>query len=545
MAREHLGAVELRAGIMHAPAFVANDKVSIQSIENLRWLFVVVISTVPHQAATRVVLIIKVPQEGEIEMRFRSTCWCISFLGLILAFPVFGQTNTVPQGQAAAASPQASQSQARAVPQSSTTQPPNTTTQVASTMEGLREQMMLDRIEQLEKRIAELEARGSSPAPGTAPTAVAAVISPQQTPAPAAATPATAAAATPAPEAAPPNWSIGPIDFSGSVDAYYGYNANHPESQTTQLYNFDTKANQFSLNMAEIKLSHTADPVGFELDLGYGRAFQIIHAGEPGDAPNIMQNIEQAYVSFKPAKLKGLEIDFGEFVTSAGAEVIETQGNWNYSRSLLFAWAIPYYHFGLRTTLPIGKHFTGGVQVVNGWNNIEDNNGAKTLGFTTALTYSKFSWFTNIYTGPENPHTNVGWRNLFDTTVTFTPNSKITAYVNFDYGQNNSGSGEDKFTAKWYGLAGALKYQFNSKWSLTPRIEFFSDPQGFSTGTSQTVKEFTLTGEYRMLEGLLARLEYRHDWSNQFFFDRGNDPASHKEMDTVAFGVVGYFGPKR
>jgi len=34
--------------------------------------------------------------------------------------------------------------------------------------------------------------------------------------------------------------------------------------------------------------------------------------------------VEQAYVTFKPAKAKGFELDFGKFVTSAGAEVIES-----------------------------------------------------------------------------------------------------------------------------------------------------------------------------------------------------------------------------
>ena len=80
--------------------------------------------------------------------------------------------------------------------------------------------------------------------------------------------------------------------------------------------------------------------------------------------------IEQAFLSLKPPKAKGFELDFGKFVTSAGAEVIEAKDNWNYSRSLLFAWAIPYWHFGLRTSMPVSKIDTIGVQVVNGWNNV-------------------------------------------------------------------------------------------------------------------------------------------------------------------------------
>ena len=302
--------------------------------------------------------------------------------------------------------------------------------------------------------------------------------------------------------------------------------------------------------MAKLSLSHSPDPVGFQVDFGFGRAFEIIHANEPDNAPSFLRNIEQAYVSLKPAKWKGVEIDFGQFVTSDGAEVIETQGNWNYSRSLLFAWAIPYYHFGLRTSFPVGKHFTGGVMVVNGWNNLEDNNSGKTLMFTGAYVAKSFTLTQNFHFGPENSNTNKGWRYLYDTTLLLTPNSKFNAYINFDYGQNRQylNDGEGTITnslSKWYGVALATKFQPNSKWAVTPRIEWFKDRDGFSTGVSQDVKEFTLTGEYKMVEGLLGRLEYRHDWSNQPFFDRGENPASIKYMDTVTLGVVAFFGPKR
>src|SRR5436309_1305112 len=65
------------------------------------------------------------------------------------------------------------------------------------------------------------------------------------------------------------------------------------------------------------------------------------------------QNIQQAYISFLAPAGNGLQIDFGKFVTALGNEVIETKDNWNYSRSLLFTLAIPYYHMGMRATYPI------------------------------------------------------------------------------------------------------------------------------------------------------------------------------------------------
>jgi hypothetical protein len=149
------------------------------------------------------------------------------------------------------------------------------------------------------------------------------------------------------------------VEFSGLIDVYYNVNFNHPASRINQLRNFDVQANQFDLNMVKLALEHGADPVGFRLDLGVGRAFEVIHATE--DTRGVFRNLEQAYFSYKPAKAGGVRLDFGKYVTSAGAEVIETNSNWNYSRSLLFTWATPYYHFGMRTSFPVHKNFIAGL----------------------------------------------------------------------------------------------------------------------------------------------------------------------------------------
>lgn len=335
-------------------------------------------------------------------------------------------------------------------------------------------------------------------------------------------------------------WSVGPIDFSGLVDGYYSFNANHPASRLNQLRNFDFKANQFSLNMAKLSLSHSPDPVGFQVDFGFGRAFEVIHSAE--QAPQIFQYLEQAYISFKPAKGKGFEADFGEFVTSAGAEVIETNNDWNYSRSLLFSWAIPYYHFGLRTSMPITKSLTAGFQLVNGWNNVEDNNSGKTIGVTVAYTKPKFTWSNNYYAGPEKADTNAGFRNLYDTTLLLTPTDKLNAYINFDYGhERRLISGIDR----WIGVAAAVHYAPTKWFSLTPRGEYYYDATGFTTGVRQKLNEFTITSEFKMAEGLLSRLEYRRDHSDAPFFQRGDTPNATNNQNTFLVGLVAFFGPKR
>ena len=72
----------------------------------------------------------------------------------------------------------------------------------------------------------------------------------------------------------------GEISFSGLVDGYYSLNFNHPASRINQLRNFDVQANQFSLNMAKLTLERAPDPLGFRMDLGFGRAFEIVHGAE-------------------------------------------------------------------------------------------------------------------------------------------------------------------------------------------------------------------------------------------------------------------------
>jgi hypothetical protein len=373
---------------------------------------------------------------------------------------------------------------------------------------------------------------------------------PEQAPASAPATPAQAPAPPAAPAAAP-TWTVGPMDISGLIDGYYSYNANRPSDaangQINDLYNFNDKTDQFNLSEARLTLNHDPDPVGAHVDVFYGRTNTLVNGGshDQGDY------IEQAFISLKPAKAKGLELDFGKFVTSAGAEVIESKDNWNYSRSILFAWAIPYYHFGLRSSLPVSKVDTIGVQVVNGWNNVTTNNGGVTIGLTNALVKPKYTWNVNYYTGPSNAETEKGYRNLIDTTLLLTPNAKFNAYLNYDYGQNRdaiTGSGAtatgDANLNHWQGIAFAVHEQLNVTSALAGRFEYFNDMNGYSTGVAQEVKEFTGTYEYKWAEGLLTRIEYRRDWSDEPYFHKGNTNFVDAQS-TATIGFVAFFGPKR
>lgn len=374
-----------------------------------------------------------------------------------------------------------------------------------------------------------------------ATTLAGSLLAQQSDPAPAQ-TPAPAAAPAPAPAPAPSAFTHFGTDFSFMFDGYADVNFHHPDSGYNQLRNFDFRADQAHLNMGMITIDHGPAPVGFHLDVGWGQTFDWIHSTDR--APEAFKYFKQAYVSFKPKSWHGLEIDAGEFVTAAGAEVIETNQNWNYSRSLLFAWAIPYYHFGVRTSFPVGPHFTGGFQVVQGWNNIYDNNSGKTFGFNGAYAWKKVTWTNVYYVGPEKTRTTAGIRHLYDTTLLVNQTDKLSYYLNFDYGHEGAAPALGVAASKWGGIAGALRYQTTKKTALATRLEYFNDPQGFSTGVAQAVKEFTLTGEYKFNNYLMARAEFRTDWSDQPFFERDHGVPC-KTQPTALLGLIAFLGPKK
>jgi hypothetical protein len=351
--------------------------------------------------------------------------------------------------------------------------------------------------------------------------------------------PALAQQTPPPADPKPLPWMIGPVNFSGMVDTYFNYTPNHPESRFLLYRNFDVRANSFSLNMAQFQLAMDPQPVGFTLTLGAGRAWDLFNFADTANGFDNMRYVPQAFVSFRPSGLGGSQFDFGKFYTSAGAELTETHLAWNYSRSLMYANG-PYYHFGLRTTYPIGQHFTAGFQLVNGWNNVEDNNSAKTVGVTSAVTFDKISWFNTYYGGTETSEFNEGFRNFNSSVVNFTPSEKFNAYVQFDYGTEKVRTGG---SFDWIAVGGAARIQLAEKLAVIPRIEYYYDKDGFITGVGQKLNEFTITGEYKFWDNFFTRLEYRRDWSNQRVFERGAIPADVKSQSTFAIGFVAYFPP--
>jgi hypothetical protein len=344
-----------------------------------------------------------------------------------------------------------------------------------------------------------------------------------------------------------------PASVTGYVQSGYTYNTNTPASQENDFRVFDHKANSFGLDLAQIVVGKDAPSggAGYKIKLSAGETAKWIHSrglsGAPlvdGTGAPVAQagqdtdafDITEAYVSYIAPVGKGLRFDFGKMVTYHGAEVIEAKDNVNYSRSLLFNYAIPFTHTGVKMTYAFADALSASVHVVNGWDNSDDNNTGKTLGLVVYLApVEMFSAYINYMTGPEQDNNTSNARSLVDIVATIKPIKPLSIILNYDTATEETGVGSPD--VKWNGIAGIVKYDITDKYSISVRAEQFDDKDGVRTGTVQKLTEYTITPEIRLATNLIVRPEYRHDSSDKDVFN-SDSSGTKKSQDTIALGVM-------
>ena len=331
------------------------------------------------------------------------------------------------------------------------------------------------------------------------------------------------------------------IGLSIYLQGGYNYNFANPESGTNGLRIFDQKANTFTLDLAQLVFNKDAavGGIGYRLKLSAGETAKYIHAsglGNPGDA----FDLTEAYINYVAPVGSGLKLQLGKFVTMMGAEVIEAKDNMNYSRGLLFNYAIPFTHTGFMTNYAFSDKVNASLYVVNGWDNFNDEGSSKSYCVSLNVTPSEqFSAVVNLMNGREkDQQTGIeSPRFISDTVITIKPVKNLTFVINPDYAYQ-SRSAPNGGDVRWYGVAGYVKYDFSDLFSASLRGEYFKDSEGARTGTAQAAKDITLTPEFRVAKDLIVRPEYRHDWSDQPVFDSHNGNKDKKSQDTIALGVM-------
>ena len=321
-------------------------------------------------------------------------------------------------------------------------------------------------------------------------------------------------------------WKTLGFQFSGAAEASYTQNFNNPNTNVNQLRIFDTQANSFVPQVAQFMVERPAtagsatDRIGFRARVNFGAQSRFSRARtnyQPGTDNNEL-DVHELYAEYIAPIGNGLKIQFGKINTLIGLEVINSWENPNFSRSFTFGLAQAFTETGVRFTYPFASWATAAVGLVNGWDNIEDNNRGKTVTWNLALTpiemfgisfygsygaeqsngntaFGNTAFVGGCSTVPPPPG-NTGCdptakRTVVGSLITIKPTSSDTLIIEPYYGNEGNASGAraaagQSPNARWNALLAYYTHDFNDQtqphaFSMRVRGEIFEDAGGART----------------------------------------------------------------
>jgi hypothetical protein len=281
------------------------------------------------------------------------------------------------------------------------------------------------------------------------------------------------------------------VTFGGFIDTYYAWDFGRPPTLdrsfaggalfTTQ----PTRHNEFNVNLAFVEARLDGPDLRGRLALQAGTSVQSNYAGEATlgivSGPSLSRHIQEAVGGVRVAP--ELWVDAGVFFSHLGMESWISRDNPTYTRSLVAEYS-PYYQSGAKVTWTATSRLVAQMIVVNGWQNISENNGAKglggrvdwTLGQTTVSYYNLFTPEAGSRLRTLN---GVGLRAL---------TGRVDVIGQVDVGtqaQSTGGQG----TTSWWGATAVARLRANEVAAVTARLEGFHDSDQIvaQTGSSNGV----------------------------------------------------------
>ncbi|QCR21805.1 porin [Pontibacter sp. SGAir0037] len=300
---------------------------------------------------------------------------------------------------------------------------------------------------------------------------------------------------------------IKPFKLSGGVDVYYAYDFSKP-LQKDRLYTTQAfRHNEFSLNWGFLQADYTTDKVRAALALHTGTYVQSNYAAEPNELTRL---IAQANAGVKLAD--GVWLDMGILPSHIGYESTFSINNEIYTRALM-AENSPYYETGAQLTAEVSEKVTMKFLVLNGWQNIQETNDAKSLGF--GISYSPTGQLVmsyNNYYGNEAPDDTDAKRRYFHNFYTaYTFSDRLNVAASVDYGRQELWDSNAK--GNWYAGLLLARYRLSDTFALAGRVEHYNDenqiiistqsPAGFQASSA------SLNFDFAPAQNFLWRIEAR------------------------------------
>jgi len=282
---------------------------------------------------------------------------------------------------------------------------------------------------------------------------------------------------------------------------------------------------------------------GFRFEIGAGRMVEEVFTdpvlGDQG------LTIPQAYVDLQlPTPITPVQLRLGRQYGWFGTESLDLYSNPNVSLSLI-AEATPNTVTGASLNLDLGSGFRYTQFLVQGWDVVEDDNDAKTLGGQLAWQTEGLTLAANWILGAERPgassllEDDLRWAVELSGRYQATSSTEIRASLL--YGQEDFGDDVARFGGASLALTqGLFEVEGAGYHRLTASVRgsFLRDRGGSRTGFDQTLGEMTGTLGIHFSPYASLRAEYRHDFSSRddaFLGHRGQSSRAGQDTFTLAF----------
>jgi len=242
---------------------------------------------------------------------------------------------------------------------------------------------------------------------------------------------------------------------------------------------------------------------------------------------------------------RGLRADFGKFASSLGYETNYAKDNQAFSRAFLFAF-LPFYHSGLRVTMPVTNTVSLMYSLTNGVQQTEEFNQFKSNHVWANLRPAeRVRWTLGYYAGAEQPDGGAAetvrrgvprLRHLRDGR----PHREARPRARPQPLHEPVTQGRPRVVARRSRRLPARATPRSDSGRLPIRT---ARRRGCGSAAShQRLQEVTITLEHRIADGVLGRAEYRHDWSDVAYFP--SDEGLRSRQPTLLAGVVWWIGNK-
>lgn len=268
----------------------------------------------------------------------------------------------------------------------------------------------------------------------------------------------------------------GKLTTAAYIDAYFGYNSNQPQNNENPYFVSMHRHNEMTINLAYIDVKYVTERYRARFVPGFGTYINANYVGEAGT----LRNVVEGYVGVKLSKKRDFWLDIGVLGSPYTNESAISKDHFMYTRSFAPEF-VPYYVSGGKLSYKISEKVSAYLYLINGWQVIQDNNNQKSIG--TQIEYRPtttllINW--NTYFGDERSTTNPNFRSRYFSDIYFIyspEKSKFKGTACAYIGQQDILQADGSLISKNWWTANIIgKYRVDDRWSISGRLEYFSDP---------------------------------------------------------------------